>query len=137
MEIITLTLNPAFDLHCRADGFMPYRESFVELTEREAGGKGVNISRALLANGIVSEAVIIVGRENGDEFCERLKRDSLSVEAIVCDGRIRENLTLHENKNPETRISFGGFSVDSEAKARLGRIIGRCDKQYSERNNGK
>lgn len=129
MEIITLTLNPAFDLHCRADGFMPYRESFVELTEREAGGKGVNISRALQRNGRQSRAVIISGRENGAEFCEMLRRDSLSVEAFACSGRIRENLTLHESKNPETRISFGGFSVDSEAKEWLARIIGQCDNE--------
>ncbi len=129
MEIITLTLNPAFDLHCRADGFKPYRESFVELTEREAGGKGVNISRALQRNGRKSRAVIIAGNENGAEFCEMLRRDSLSVEAIVCDGRIRENLTLHERKNPETRISFGGFSVNADTIESLKRIIESCGKE--------
>ena len=64
MKIITLTLNPAFDVHCRADGFAPYRESIVEITSRDAGGKGVNISRALTASGIDNIAVVLVGDEN-------------------------------------------------------------------------
>ena len=52
MNIITLTLNPAFDMHCRADGFMPYKECLATVISHDAGGKGVNISRALSQNGV-------------------------------------------------------------------------------------
>lgn len=127
MKIITLTLNPAFDVHCQADGFTPYHESIVEIVGREAGGKGVNISRALTSLGRENLAVVIVGKENSDEFCGMLERDSLSVRAIACEGRIRENITLHETKNPETRISFGGFSIDSDTLDELKQIVSACD----------
>ena len=124
MKIITLTLNPAFDVHCTANGFLPYHESIVQITSREAGGKGVNISRALTAAGRKSTAVVIVGKENGDEFCRMLERDALSFVPILQDGRIRENLTLHEDHNPETRISFGGFALTDAALCELEHLIG-------------
>ncbi len=127
MKIITITLNPAFDIHCKADGFLPYRESVVEITSREAGGKGVNISRALIAFEVDNIAVVVVGRENGGEFCEMLERDGMSVIPILCDGRIRENITLHEKENPETRISFGGFTVNASILDDVRGVIGELD----------
>ena len=126
MKIVTLTLNPAFDVHCFCDNFKPYHESIAQITSRDAGGKGVNISRALTANGTENLAIVIVGKENGTEFCQALQKDGLSVSAVWVDGRIRENITLHQTKNPETRISFEGFSckncVLEEIKERIGKV---------------
>ena len=62
MKIVTLTLNPAFDVHCDCENFRPYHESIAKITSRDAGGKGVNISRALVVNGMESLAVVIVGK---------------------------------------------------------------------------
>ena len=75
MKIITLTLNPAFDLHLSADGFKPYGESVARVTDRDAGGKGVNISRALTANGVENEALVLLGEENAAEFQKCLEND--------------------------------------------------------------
>ncbi len=112
MKIITLTLNPAFDLHCFTESFKPYHESIVKVTSRDAGGKGINISRALSESGYDNLALVVLGRENGAEFEERLNNDGVSYKAVYTDGRIRENLTLHERFNPETRISFEGFTAN-------------------------
>ena len=129
MKIVTLTLNPAFDVHCTCDNFRPYHESIAKVTAKDAGGKGVNISRALQVNGTESLAVVVVGKENGAEFCQALEKDGLSVSAVWVDGRIRENITLHETENPETRISFEGFSCSNailqEMKERIGEVSGQ------------
>ena len=127
MKIVTLTLNPAFDVHCDAEGFTPYTESILKITSRDAGGKGVNISKALVSAGVENTAIVVTGSENGDEFCRMLEKDGLDVLQISREGRIRENITLHEKNNPETRISFGGFSVDSTVVDELRRAIGKCD----------
>ncbi len=124
MKIFTLTLNPAFDIHLSADGFLPYGESEVKICSTDAGGKGINISRALAANGTESRAIAVLGTENGDEFCRMLKADSLAVIPVFRNGRIRENLTLHERENPETRISFGGFAVDKSVLAEVEAALG-------------
>lgn len=125
MRIITLTLNPAFDVHCCVENFKPYHESIAEISSVEAGGKGVNVSRALISNGIDNTAVVIVGKENGNEFCKMLEKEGLNVSAVFTDGRIRENITLHESKNPETRISFHGFKCDKNILAEVEEKIGK------------
>ncbi len=119
MRLITLTLNPAFDLHCHVSHFTPYHENLARMTAYDAGGKGVNISRALTSCGVENLAYVVLGDENGDSFRKRLTEDGLSCLFQTVPGRIRENLTVHTNGAPETRISFEGFRLDA---VRLGQI---------------
>jgi 1-phosphofructokinase family hexose kinase len=111
MKIYTLTLNPAYDVHGECDDFAALRENFVSVTGRDAGGKGVNISRALQNAGVANTAVVVVGEENSEEFCDSLNRFGLDCIFLEKPGRIRENLTIHHGE-VETRISFSGFAVD-------------------------
>lgn len=112
MKIITITLNPAFDIHCYTEQFCPFHENLANITERIAGGKGVNISRALTKNGVGNTALVVLGDENADDFRRSLARYGMNVEEIIVKGRIRENITIHTNDAAETRISFSGFEVD-------------------------
>ena len=113
MNIITLTLNPAFDMHCFVKDFKPFHENLADITSLDAGGKGVNISRALVSLGVENKALIVLGDENGDPFKRALSDDGIDSLCIELKGRIRENITLHTNNAPETRISFRGFSADA------------------------
>lgn len=119
MNIVTLTLNPAYDMHCEIDRILLHKENLAHMTDREAGGKGVNISRALTKNGVANLAFVVIGEENGEEFCRRLAADGMDFRSLSVAGRIRENLTLHETDADETRISFDGFSVDGALLARV------------------
>ena len=112
MRIYTLTLNPAYDIHATTAHFLPCRENLANVTSRDAGGKGVNISRALHSGGTENTAVIVLGKENGGEFKESLASFGLNCLYFEKEGRIRENLTLHCETTGETRISFAGFAVD-------------------------
>lgn len=112
MKIYTITLNPAYDIHATAESFAAERESLATVTSREAGGKGVNISRALCTNGVANTAVVVVGTENAGEFKQQLQQLSIHTCYLERPGRIRENLTLHTAGQRETRISFAGFPVD-------------------------
>ena len=128
MRIITITLNPAFDVHCTAKALTLYRENFVKTASVEAGGKGINLSRALMANGIANETVVIVGRENASAYLDALAADGLTVVPVATDGRIRENITIHEKDRPETRISFAGFSCDASILQEITEKIGQVDE---------
>lgn len=112
MKIYTLTLNPAYDIHATTAHFLPCRENLAHVTSRDAGGKGVNISRALTAGGTENTAVIVLGKDNGEEFKQSLAAFGLTCLYFEKEGRIRENLTLHCEVTGETRISFAGFAVD-------------------------
>ena len=89
MNIITITLNPAFDVHCFAEHFNPFHENLARITDKSAGGKGVNSSRALTANGVENTALVVLGDENADDFRRCLSEYGMNVKEIVVKGRIR------------------------------------------------
>ena len=113
MKIITLTLGPAFDIHCHADKLVLDHENLAFMDLCQAGGKGVNISRALAHNGTENLALLVLGQENAAGFTQNLDADGVTYDAITVPGRIRENITIHTG-NTETRISFPGFRVDAD-----------------------
>ena len=112
MNIITLTLNPAYDIHCGCQKFEAEKENFVDIVSRDAGGKGVNISRALTKNRVENLALVVLGDQNCGDFEQSMKEDSINYLPLMLKGRIRENITIHPETSPETRISFAGFEVD-------------------------
>jgi len=113
MKIITLTLGPAFDMHCHADSLQLDHENLVYMDLCQAGGKGVNISRALVNNGTDNLALLVLGQENAASFLSNLDADGVRYDAITVPGRIRENITIHTGPT-ETRISFPGFRVQAD-----------------------
>ncbi len=127
MKIITLTLNPAFDVHCHVARFAPYHENLADVTARDAGGKGVNISRALTKNGVQNTALVVLGEENAEDFRRMLEADGLCTREILIAGRIRENITVHTDTAPETRISFAGFDADGTLLERVEDALGEVD----------
>ena len=110
MKIYTLTLNPAYDVHAFAKSLTLNCENLAQIESREAGGKGVNISRALCNGQIPNTAIVVLGKENGDEFKNAISE--VNCVLLEKEGRIRENLTFHLENGTETRISFSGFPVD-------------------------
>lgn len=128
MNIVTLTLNPAFDVHCTLQELRLYKENYGTYLSRQAGGKGINLSRALNAYGIENTAVTVVGTENGDEFKRGLEADGISYLPIMAEGRIRENLTIHSPNMPETRISFEGFQTEDSLLHQI-RLLTPCSDE--------
>lgn len=122
MKIYTITLNPAFDVHANADDLTLGRENLACVTNRDAGGKGINISRALVANGVENTAVAVLGKDSFADFASLLREYGINYVAIEKSGRIRENLTLHTSLG-ETRISFSGFSLDSSVLDEIADVI--------------
>jgi 1-phosphofructokinase family hexose kinase len=119
MKIITITLNPAYDIHYKMEEFMLYKHNYVDSILISAGGKGINISRALLNNGINSKAYVILGKENAPIFISQLKAYGLTFKKIYCKGKIRENITIHTSDLPETRISQDDFYLNIEVLNKL------------------
>lgn len=112
MNVYTITLNPAYDVHARAKELSLGNENLAEVTSRDAGGKGINISRALTCNGIKNTAIVVLGEDNCADFENALAADNITYIGIKRKGRIRENLTVHTD-SCETRISFSGFTLDN------------------------
>ena len=118
-KIITVTLNPAFDLHCRAVSFEARRENYITPLSRDAGGKGINISRALHSLGIDSIAFTVLGKDNGEVFERLLREDGIRYIPFYTEGGIRENITVHTEGDSETRISLDNFSLSETVLDKL------------------
>ena len=109
MNIITVTLNPAYDIHCTVTDFVPFAENYAEAVSRSCGGKGINISKMLNELSVSNEACVVLGRENAAYFEEYLK--NYRCKKFYTNGAIRENITVHSPEKKETRISADSFSV--------------------------
>ena len=123
MKIVTLTLNPAFDLHCHIEKFAPYHENLAKITDYSASGKGVNISRALTVCGVENMAFVVLGEENGAAFEKDMLAAGMTYRALTVPGRIRENITIHTEGADETRISFEGFRADATLTERVSELL--------------
>lgn len=122
MKIYTITLSPAYDVHAYASSLTLCHENLARVESRDAGGKGINISRALTYNGIENTAIVVLGRDNCADFKASLDCDNIKYIGIEKEGRIRENLTIH-SENGETRISFSGFSLDTTVLSEIADLI--------------
>ncbi len=138
MQILTLTLNPAFDIHCGVKAFLPERENYMRSFRRHIGGKGVNISRALHENGVESTAFVVLGRQNSADFERELSACGIRYVPVYVNGRIRENITIHPEDAQETRISFEGCHVSLEtAKEIFDTMLPLCDENTVFTFNGR
>lgn len=108
MNIVTLTLSAALDIHCEASMLRIDHENIASVIGIDAGGKGINISKALKAMNTDSTAIAVLGDENADDFSKILEGQGIFLEKIIIPGRIRENITIHTENGKETRISFTG-----------------------------
>ena len=125
--ITTITLNPAFDVHVTVDEFYAGHENLAETVTRCIGGKGINISRALYENDIENTALVLLGIDNSIDFTNSLEKSGLSYKTVECNGRIRENITIHHKNGNETRLSFKGFSCDYTHLEKIEKLIGASD----------
>ncbi|MBQ7173460.1 MAG: hexose kinase [Clostridia bacterium] len=128
-QIRTITLNPCFDHHYTVPDFAFEKENLASGVLVEAGGKGVNTSRALTVSGVDNLAYLVVGDENGDAFLAEMKKVGIPYRHFMIPGRIRENITIHPTKGKETRVSLNTFRVPEEVLVELETAILAEDPQ--------
>jgi 1-phosphofructokinase len=74
----------------------------------EPGGKGVNVTRALSANGVASLAIVAVAGPEGAELSRLLERDGILCRFVPVSGRTRSNLTVCEPDGTVTKLNEPG-----------------------------
>ena len=111
MKIALLTLNPAYDVHYFVPHFSVHSENYVVSSNTDCGGKGINIARALENLGIYATAFTVLGKDNCQDFEKELTKSIKNNVFFYTDGKIRENITIHEQSGKETRISLDNFSL--------------------------
>jgi 1-phosphofructokinase len=129
--IVTLTPNPSLDRTVEVPGLV--RGGVIRATggRIDPGGKGVNVARALLANGVETCAVLPAGGAVGRQLVELLEAEGVPMTAVPVAGATRSNLTLSEPDGTVTKVNEGGSplgaaEIDLLADAVV-RLVGPLD----------
>jgi 1-phosphofructokinase len=106
--IITVTLNPSLDRTIEVERLDRGAVIRAVSARVEPGGKGVNVTRALLANGVPSRPVLTCGGDDGYRLVRLLQRDGVEPVCVWIDKHTRSNLTLAEPDGTVTKVNEPG-----------------------------
>lgn len=110
--IITLTLNPALDKTLVLNEFVPGQVNRVQSLRRDAGGKGLLVSKTIEALGGQSVALGIVGGATGQFIRDQLDALGIHHDLVEVNSETRTNLKLIDNLNHTyTEINEAGAPV--------------------------
>jgi len=94
--IYTITLNPALDRTLFVEGMNVNGTSRIKREARYAGGKGIDVSRALVEMDVPTVAMGLVGGFDGKEFEGRLLNEGVACDFTRIAGEIRTNIIIHD-----------------------------------------
>ncbi len=116
--IVTLTPNPSIDRTVQLTG--PLQRGAVHRLESvlsQAGGKGVNISRACVAAGVPTIAVLPAAPD--DPFVQELTGSGIPSRLVATQGTVRVNFTISEPDGTTTKLNSPGPRATPEGLAAL------------------
>lgn len=118
--IATFTANPSLDRTVELDTLVRGAVLRTGPARLDAGGKGVNVTRALHANGIDSVAVLPAGGDEGRQLTDLLAAEGLQVRCVPVAGRVRANITVAEAGGTTTKLNEPGPLLSGAELAALG-----------------
>ena len=119
--IVTVTLNPSLDRTIELDRLARGSVQRVTAARLDPGGKGVNVARALLANGVPARAVLPIAGVEGEQLVGLLRHEGVDVTVVPVLGHTRSNITIAESDGTVTKLNEPGASLcadDLEALAK-------------------
>jgi 6-phosphofructokinase 2 len=108
-SIVTLTLNPAIDKSTHVDHIIPEHKLRCETPKFEAGGGGINVSRAIRKLGGESLAIFPSGGHSGIVLQNLLENEGVNCKPIPAANWTRENFIVVESStNSQFRFGMPG-----------------------------
>lgn len=122
--IVTVTANPSLDRTIEVDRLRRGQVQRATGNRVDPGGKGVNVSRALVANGLATRAILSSGGHAGSELVGLLSEAEVPFFEVGIADPIRSNLTVAEADGTVTKLNeLGPRLSESELSALLDAAI--------------
>lgn len=123
-EIITLTVNPALDKSAHFTGLVPEQKIRCQEPSFDAGGGGINVSKAIARLNGASLALFTAGGPTGEMIKELLLKEGIEVDPITVQNWTRESfVAVDDNTNSQYRFGFPGAALsDSEKEMILEKV---------------
>ena len=125
--IVTITMNPAIDKSTEVDKLLPEKKLRCSELIVEAGGGGINVSKALKKLGGESLAIFPSAGPNGRLLEETLTSLKIKFQTISSKGNTRENMVIREKStNAQYRFVMPGDGLSSNEMTECLRLIKEC-----------
>ncbi len=121
--IITVTPAPGLDRTYTAAEYLEGRVNRALTSTVEASGKGVNVSRALVAAGSATVAVLPLGGPEGRHLAELLGTDGVPFLAVQTEVATRTNTTLAITGHSTTKMNAPSPALPRQVWADLRRMV--------------
>lgn len=122
--IATVTLNPALDKTIVIPGFAAGRTNRGAVVQVDAGGKGINVAKAVRQLGADLCATGFLAGANGNRIAQALAAAQIPTDFVWVTGETRVNLKIQDPQTgTETEVNEAGFQVDAAQVAELERKI--------------
>ena len=117
-DIVTLTVNPALDKTAHFKGLVPEQKIRCEEPRYDAGGGGINVSKAISRLEGESFCVFTSGGPIGSMLEELIEKESITFKAVKTTNWTRESfVAVDDNTNSQYRFGFSGSAIsDDEQK---------------------
>lgn len=116
MNIVTLTVNPAVDKSTVIDRLIPEQKLRCDPPRFDAGGGGINVSKAIKRLGGKSLAIFTAGGLPGQLLADLVKQEQINTKIIETEQWTRENFVVAETStNAQYRFGMPGAAL-SEAE---------------------
>ena len=119
-DIVTITVNSALDKSTRFKGLVPEQKIRCEEPRFDAGGGGINVSKAISRLGGTSLAVFTSGGPTGKMLEELVVKESIDYEAVTVRSWTRESfVAVDDNTNSQYRFGFTGGKISDEESNKI------------------
>ncbi len=126
--IITVTMNPAIDKTVDIDSFEHGGLNRITDIVRDAGGKGINVSKTIHHLGGTSLATGFLAGSAGDMIEQTLAEYGIRTDFIRVGGETRTNTKVVEKNGTVTELNEPGPVVTEE---NLAKLIGKLEEYAS------
>ncbi len=117
--IVTLTLNPSVDRTVGVDALIVGEVHRATSSRIDPGGKGINVTRALAANGTDSLAVYPSGGPEGALMERLLDQAGIHRSAVPVELPIRMNITVVDPAGVTTKLNEPGPRLEAGEVAQI------------------
>ena len=119
-DIVTLTVNPALDKSAHFRGLVPEQKIRCEAPRFDAGGGGINASKAIARLEGESFCVFTSGGPIGSMLEELVQKDSIAFKAVKTTNWTRESfVAVDDNTNSQYRFGFPGSEISEDEKKEI------------------
>lgn len=123
--IVTLTPNPSIDRTIAVDHLVVGEVNRARSVRTDPGGKGVNVSRALCANGVDSLALLPLGGPDGEVHSALLDAVGVRHLAVAIEGNTRTNVAIVDPRGRTTKVNEPGPELSDVEVAALRAAVPR------------